>query len=94
MGVIKVSNKKAIDDLQAKLILRLGHKVTQQETLDLCILYASKNFEDILALASSAPMLSPEKAEKIIKTFEKFKDTSYNKKATFPRSEDEDIYSL
>lgn len=94
MGVIKISNKKVIDDLQAKLTLRLGRKVTQQETLDLCLLYATRNFEDILALAESTPSLSPEKAQKIIEKFQKFKNTPYDKKAKFPRAEDEEIYSF
>ncbi|MHA1268357.1 MAG: hypothetical protein ACTSPY_01100 [Candidatus Helarchaeota archaeon] len=97
MGDIKVSNKKLIDDLQAKLILHLGRKITQQETLDLCLLYAMRNFEDILALASSTPSLSPEKAKKIIKKFKKFKkfkNTPYDKKAKYPRVDDEEIYSF
>ena len=94
MGVIKISNKKTIDDLQARLILRLGRKITQQETLDLCILYATRNFEDIVVMASSTPSLSPEKAREIINCFKKFKDTPYDKNAKFPRSEDEEIYSL
>ena len=83
-----------IDDLQSKLILRLGRKISQQETLDLCMLYANKNFEDILSLASDVPSLSPAKAEEIIQQFEEFKGTPYNKKAKFPHSEDEEIYSL
>ena len=94
MGVIKISDKKAIDDLQARLTLRLGRKITQQETLDLCILYATRNFEDILELASSTPSLSPEKAREIITCFNKFKNTPYDRAAKFPRSEDEEIYSL
>jgi len=94
MGVIKISNKKIIDDLQAKLTLRLGRKITQQETLDLCLLYATRNFEDILALAASTPSLTPEKAKAIIKRFQKFKDIPYNPKSKFPRVEDEEIYNL
>jgi len=94
MAVIKISNKKLIDNMQAKLILRLGRKITQQETLDLCLKYSTQNFEEILALASSTPMLNPEKAEKIIKKFEKFKDTPYDQNATFNNSDDNDIYLL
>lgn len=92
MAVIKISNKKLIDDMQAKLILRLGRKISQQETLDLCLRFSSQNFEEILALASSTPMLNPERAEKIIEKFEKFKDTPYDQYATFNNSEDNDIY--
>lgn len=94
MTVIKISNKKNIDDLRAKLILRLGRKVTFQETLDLCVLYASRNIEDILALASSVLALSPEMAEDIIESFEKFKGTPYNKNRRLPKLEDKEIYQL
>ena len=93
MSVIKISNKYAIDELQAKLILRLGRKISQQETLDLCIQFATQHFEEILSGASSIPMLSPEKVEKIIKRAEKYKDTYYNEKESFSNPEDEDIYS-
>jgi len=93
MSVIKISNKYAIDELQAKLILRLGRKISQQETLDLCIQFANQHFEEILSGASSIPMLSPEKVKKIIKRAEKYKDTYYNEKESFSNPEDEDIYS-
>jgi len=92
MAVIKITNKKLIDDMQAKLILRLGRKITQQKTLDLCLKYSTQNFEEILALASSTPMLNPERAEKIIERFDKFKDTPYDQNATFNNPDDNDIY--
>jgi len=94
MSVIKISDKKLIDKLQARLILQLGRKITQQETIDLCIEYAIENFEDILLIASSTPQLTPKKAEKIIKKFEKYKGTTYDEEAKFLSSEDNDIYSL
>jgi len=91
---LNIENKKLIDDIQAKLILRLGRKISQQETLDLCIKYSTQNFEEILDLASSTPLLNPERAEKIIERFERFKDTPYNQEATFNNPEDNDIYLL
>ncbi len=93
MAVIKISDKQSIDELQAKLILRLGRKISQQETLDLCIHYAAEHFEEIAAKASETPMLSPKKAEEIIARIEKFKDTYYNPHESFPNPEDNDIYS-
>ncbi len=80
--------------MQTKLILRLGWKITQQETLDLCLKFSTQNFEGILALASSTPMLNPEKAEKIIERFKRFKNTSYDQNATFNDLDDNDIYLL
>lgn len=94
MAVIKISNKQSIDELQAKLILRLGRKITQQETLDLCIQYASDHFESILQRASSTPMLSIEKAERIIQKFEKYADTPYQINEKFESEIDNDVYTL
>ncbi|MHA1648476.1 MAG: hypothetical protein ACTSVL_12990 [Promethearchaeota archaeon] len=91
---LKISNIKIIDDMQAKLILRLGRKITQQETLDFCLKYSTQNFEDILALASSTSMLNPEREEKIIERFERFKDTPYDQDASFSNPDDNDIYLL
>lgn len=93
MNVIKKPNKQSIDELQAKLILRLGRKISQQETLNLCIQFANQHFEEILSIASSTPILSPEKAEIIIKRAEKYKNTYYNENESFVNPEDEEIYS-
>ena len=94
MAVIKITNKHAIDEMQAKLILRLGRKITQQETLDLCIQYAQENFDNILQLASATPMLSPKKAEEIIMRFKKYADTPYMEHAEFESDIDQDIYNF
>jgi hypothetical protein len=94
MAVIKISNKKLIDDLQAKLILRLGRKISQQETLDLCLEYANAKFEDILRIASSMPVLTPEIAERFIEAIEAFKDEPYDVHATFASGYDNDTYSI
>jgi hypothetical protein len=93
MAVIKITNKYSIDELQSKLILRLGRKISQQETLDLCIQIANQHFEEILALATATPCLSPEKAKKILTRIEKYKDSYYNANESFPSSDDEEIYN-
>ena len=80
--------------MQAKLILRLGREITQQETLNLCLKYSIQNFEEIIEFASSTPSLNPKRAEKIIKRFEKFKDVPYDQNATFDNPDDNDIYLL
>jgi len=94
MAVIKISDKRLLDELHARLILQLGRKVTLQETIDICIQFANRNFEEILAIASSIPRLTEELAEEIIKEFETFKGTPYEVNAQFPREEDQEIYSL
>ncbi len=94
MAVIKITDKKALDDLHARLILQLGRKITLQETIDLCIQYSTSNFEDFLTIASSVPRLTEKLAQEIIADFEQYKDTHYDKDAQFPREEDKEIYSL
>ena len=93
MAVIKITNKFSIDELQSKLILRLGRKITQQETLDLCIQYANHHLEDIVALAAVHPTLSPEKANQILNRIENYKDTYYDENESFSNPEDEEIYN-
>ena len=94
MAVIKISDKKLIDDLQAKLILRLGRKISQQETLDLCLKNSMKNFDELIVLASSEPSLTPENAEEIIALFEEDDRAPYDLEANFPNRDDQEIYSL
>lgn len=93
MAVIKISDKKLIDDLQAKLILRLGRKISQQETLDLCLKNSMKNFDELIVLASSEPSLTPENAEEIIALFEEEDGAPYDLEANFPNRDDKEIYS-
>ena len=94
MAVIKIADKKALDELNARLILQLGRKITLQETVDLCVQYASENFEDIVALASSVPQLTEGMVKKIIHNLEQFKGSPYDEKAKFLSQDDEEIYSL
>mgnify|MGYP000869356942 CR=1 FL=1 len=94
MAVVKIGNKKVMEELQAKLMLRLGRKITQQETIDICIEVANAHFEEMIAKASEIPVLSPDKAEEIIQNFEKYRNTPYNPNAKFPNQNDQDIYSL
>ena len=54
MAVIKISDKKILDNLQAKLILRLGRKISQQETLDLCLKHAGKDFEELVTFSKES----------------------------------------
>jgi hypothetical protein len=93
MAVIKITKKHIIDEIQAKLILRLGRKISQQETLDICVEYAQNHFDDILSIASTIPILTPDQAEEILAEVEQFKGTPYNPRAKFSSRNDEDIYN-
>ena len=58
MSVVKIKNKKSLEKLQARLIIRLGRKPTQQEILDFYVLLAGQNFERLVELASEVPILN------------------------------------
>ena len=51
MPIVKTSNKKRLETLQAKLTLRLGRKLTQEETLDYYIILAHQSVEKIVEIA-------------------------------------------
>lgn len=94
MSGIKILNKKMLNNLQATLTLRLGRKISQQETLDLCLRYAVKDFEDLVKFASNVPTLTPEIAEEIIALFEEDDSALYDINTKFPNPDDQEIHSL
>jgi len=93
MSIVKIRNKKALEQLQAKLTLRLGRKATQIEILDYCLILANNNFEKLVELVSNMPILSLEKSEQIIKARNKLKNVIYNEEASFGSRDDKDIYN-
>lgn len=94
MAVVKLTKKKTLEQLQAKLTLRLGRKLTQQETLDYCVLLASQSFDKLVEIADKTPIITKEKVEKFIKERDKLKDVPYNPIAKFAREEDDEIYNV
>ena len=93
MSVVKIQNKKALEQLQAKLTLRLGRKPTQIEILDYCLILANDNFEKLVELASNMPIISIEKSEKIIEARNSLKNIIYDEEAPFGSRDDKDIYN-
>jgi hypothetical protein len=93
MSVVKISNKKSLERLQAKLTLRLGRKPTQQETLDYCIILAHQNFEKFIEIAMHLPMLNSERAQKIIEERNSLKDIPYDSESQLESEDDQDIYN-
>ncbi len=93
MSIVKIKNKKALEQLQAKLTLRLGRKSTQIEILDYCLILANDNFEKLVELVSNMPVLSLEKSEQIIEARNKLKNVIYDEKASFGSRDDKDIYN-
>ena len=93
MSIVKIKNKKALEQLQAKLTLRLGRKPTQIEILDYCIILANDNFEKLVELVNNMPVLSLEKYEQIIEARNKLKNVIYDEEASFGSRDDKDIYN-
>ncbi len=94
MSVVKIKNKKALEQLQAKLTLRLGRKPTQQKTLDYCVMLANQYFEQLVQLVSQMPILTPEKVKRIIETTERLANEPYDPNAKFDNIDDNDIYGI
>lgn len=94
MTVVKTSDKEAIEKLQAKITLRLGKKISQQETLDLCINFAAEHLDELLIRIKVLPRIDPDKAKAIKNKFEKYRGTPYDVNATFGSAYDNDAYSV
>ncbi|TFF98365.1 MAG: hypothetical protein EU547_01695 [Promethearchaeota archaeon] len=94
MAVVKLNKKKELEQLQARLTLRLGRKITQQETLDYCVLLASQSFEKLVELVDKAPILTLENVNTFLEKRAKLSNVPYNPSAKFARKEDDDIYNL
>lgn len=93
MSIVKIKNKKALEQLQAKLTLRLGRRPTQIEILDYCLILANDNFEKLVELVANMPVLSLEKSEQIIEARNKLKNVIYDEEASFGSRDDKDIYN-
>ncbi|OLS18863.1 MAG: hypothetical protein HeimC3_48010 [Candidatus Heimdallarchaeota archaeon LC_3] len=92
MSVVKIKNKSQLDQLQAKVTLRLGRKPTQQELLDLCIDYSSQNIDDFIRLLDQAPILNEEKINRILKKRDQRKEIPYIYTNIGLNKDDKDIY--
>ena len=80
MSIVKISNKKSLESLQAKLTLRLG-------------ILANQKFEEIIQIAMHLPMLNPKRAQKIIEDRNELNDIPYNADVHFDSENDQDIYN-
>ena len=92
MSVVKIGDKKQLEQLQAKLTLRLGRRPTQQEILDLCVKLGLEYFDNLIALLDHLPILDEEKIQRILARRASFKDIPYVSEADFLTKEDSDIY--
>ena len=93
MSVVKISNKESLEKLQAKLTLRLGRKLSQQETLDLCIKSGLDNTDTLIKYIEETPILNKQKIESIIISRSKLANTPYEIKNPNISDDDRDIYT-
>jgi len=92
MSVVKITNKKALEQLQAKLTMRIGQKLTQQETLDYCVLLADQNFDKLVEIIMKMPTLTPEKVNRFLRERDELSDVPYSDLEKFENPDDNDIY--
>lgn len=92
MSVVKITNKKALEQLQAKLTMRIGRKLTQQETLDYCVLLADQNFDKLVEIITKMPILTPEKVNQFLRERDELSDVPYSNLEKFENPDDNDIY--
>ncbi|MHA1380450.1 MAG: hypothetical protein ACTSRG_18960 [Candidatus Helarchaeota archaeon] len=95
MAVVKISKKEKLDELVAKLTLRLGKRPTQQQVLDLCVELGIEHFELLLAKMTTLPILNDEKIKKIKNISSELADVPWiiPTKDDFAGKNDSDVYS-
>ncbi|HEY0087724.1 MAG TPA: hypothetical protein VGB37_02705 [Candidatus Lokiarchaeia archaeon] len=88
MASVKLNNKSLLEKFQAKITLKLGKKISQQEILDKSIEFAYNRLDEFISENIASPRITDKLVERIIKN-------SYDGKLAFPeKSDDELIYGL
>ncbi len=85
MHVVKLPNRENLDRIIAKLTLRLGRKVSQQEILNACLKISSNHLDELEQYFSNRLQLTKKQVEEILKLPENF---DYISKGSI----DEDLY--
>ncbi len=85
MHVVKLPSRENLDQIIAKLTLRLGRKVSQQEVLNACLKISSNHLDELEQYFSNRPQLTKKQVEEILKLPENF---DYISKGSI----DEDLY--
>ncbi len=76
MAVVKIKDKKQLDQLVAKLTLRLGKKIPQQDVLDVCIKLSTNHIDELADYFSPVPKISKERVIKILNMAEDFEEST------------------
>ena len=92
MAVVKISNKELLEQLQAKITLKIGKKPTQQELLDLCIHLGLENIDILISRLNSPPILDADKVKRILARRDKRQNIPYNTDLEGISVDDQEIY--
>ena len=76
MAVVKIKDKKQLDQLVAKLTLRLGKKIPQQDVLDVCIKLSTNHIDELADYFSPVPKISKERVIQILNMAEDFEEST------------------
>ncbi len=88
MASVKMNEKKLLEKLQAKITLKLGKKLTQQEILDKSIEFVYKRIDTFISEEIEPPKLTKEIINKI-------RNNTIDAPLAYPdKTDDELIYNL
>ncbi len=88
MANVKLTEKKLLEKIQAKLVLLRGKKISQQEILDRCIIFSNHNFEQFISEEFDSPKITKDLIEKVV-------SNTFKSGYHFPeKSDDELIYGI
>jgi len=91
---VKITNKQYLDELIAKITLRLGRKPTQQEILDLCVRLGQEHFEELIQKINPIPIFDDKKLQDIMAMRAKLSKIQWYpaERDRFIKKDDADIY--
>ncbi|MHA1312624.1 MAG: hypothetical protein ACTSSI_01925 [Candidatus Helarchaeota archaeon] len=94
MSVVKITKKKNLEKLLARITLRLGRKPTQQEVLDYCVELGEEHIEELIQKISPGPILDDEKIDRIVNLRKELAKLEWQKPNSeeFLSEDDADLY--
>ena len=95
MSIVKITNKQNLDELVAKITLRLGIKTTQQEILDLCVRLGQEHFDELIQRINPIPIFDDKKLQDIMAMRAKLSKIKWypSDRDDFINDDDADIYT-
>ena len=88
MAIIKITDRKKLDELMTKLALMLGRSPSQQDMLDYCVKLALSKIDELISLIEDVPAINKEKIERIKKLKVSHTGMPYEVNTIFPNLED------